>query len=200
MQKGDRVIVADLSLSLPLCQCPYFGRANRLGHHDGVVAHVRGIGHSARLRHVERFRSRRHAPAHNRDRQVLHLRCNHRGRYRRSADRPNADLLEPGQHLGRVGVDAVRARPPLTARPVSPVRSARRRNPTLPAWATTPVPSPVTDKPADHELYGVPSSLRILRRRNPKFPLPDRHFRASTRKRQRSPVNDAGSRACCSDG
>ena len=52
MQKGDHVIVADLSLSLPLRQRPYLGRAHRLGHHDGVVPHVRGIGHSARLRQV----------------------------------------------------------------------------------------------------------------------------------------------------
>src|SRR6185436_7606590 len=52
MQKGDRVIVADLSLSLALRQRPYLGRAHRLGHDDGVVPHVRGIGHSARLRQV----------------------------------------------------------------------------------------------------------------------------------------------------
>jgi hypothetical protein len=37
MQKRDHVIVADLSLSLPLRQRPYLGRAHRLGHHDGVV-------------------------------------------------------------------------------------------------------------------------------------------------------------------
>src|SRR3954452_17941893 len=48
MQKGDHVIVADLSLSLPLRQRPYLGRAHRLGHHDGVVPHVRGIGHRAK--------------------------------------------------------------------------------------------------------------------------------------------------------
>jgi hypothetical protein len=55
MQKSDHVIVADLSLSLPLRQRPYLGRAHRLGHHDGVVPHVGGIGHSARLRQIERF-------------------------------------------------------------------------------------------------------------------------------------------------
>jgi NAD(P)-dependent dehydrogenase (short-subunit alcohol dehydrogenase family) len=49
MQKGHQVIVADLSLSLPLRQRPYLGRAHPLGHHDGVVPHVRGISHSARL-------------------------------------------------------------------------------------------------------------------------------------------------------
>src|SRR6476469_2769693 len=52
MQKGDHVIVADSSLSLPLRQRPYLGRAHRLGHHDGVVPHVRGIGHRVRLRQV----------------------------------------------------------------------------------------------------------------------------------------------------
>jgi hypothetical protein len=54
------------------------GRAHRLGHHDGVVPHVRGIGHSARLRQVGASVSRRHAPSHNRDRHVLDLRRNHR--------------------------------------------------------------------------------------------------------------------------
>ena len=71
----------------------------------------------------------------------------------------------------------------------SPVRSASRRNPTLPAWATTPVPSPVTDKPADYEIYGVPSSLKILRRRNPKFPagqaLPSINTHTTTITRER---------------
>ena len=37
MQKGDHVIVADLSLSLPLRQRPYLGRLIVSGHHDGVV-------------------------------------------------------------------------------------------------------------------------------------------------------------------
>src|SRR5665811_1172561 len=44
---------------------------------------------------------------------------------------------------------------------VRPVRSPTRRSPTLPAWATTPDPPPVTDKPADHEVRftcRVPSS------------------------------------------
>jgi hypothetical protein len=62
IQKGDHVILADLSLSLPLGQRPYLGRAHPLGHHDRVVAHVGGIGHGARLRPIERFGSRRHAP------------------------------------------------------------------------------------------------------------------------------------------
>jgi hypothetical protein len=69
--------------------------------------------------------------------------------------------------------------------PVRAVRSANRLNPTLPQWATTPVPSPVTDKPADHEVrftYGVPSRQEILNRRKSKFPLLGRHFRASTRR------------------
>src|SRR5215212_1180052 len=52
MQKGDHVIVANLSLSLPLRQRPYLGRGHPLGHHDGVVPHVRGIGHRARLPQV----------------------------------------------------------------------------------------------------------------------------------------------------
>ena len=56
MQEGDRLIVANLSLSLPLRQIPYLGRAHRLGHHDGVASHVRAIGHSARLPQVERIR------------------------------------------------------------------------------------------------------------------------------------------------
>ena len=49
--------------------------------------------------------------------------------------------------------------------------------------------------PSDHEVrftYGVPSSSEILRRRNPKNSLPDRHFRASTRRHPPSPVNDPG--------
>jgi hypothetical protein len=52
MQKGHHVIVADVSVSLPLRQRPYLGRAHPLGHHDGVVPHVRGISHSARLRRL----------------------------------------------------------------------------------------------------------------------------------------------------
>ena len=47
----------------------------------------------------------------------------------------------------------------------------------------------------DHHLRftrGVPSSLRTLRRRNPKFPLLDRHFRVSTRGPRRPAVNDRG--------
>jgi len=76
---------------------------------------------------------------------------------------------------------------------VRPVRSATSRNATLPACATTPDPSPVTDNPHDHEVrftYGVPSTLENLRRRNPKFPLLGRHFRASTRRSTRDSVND----------
>ena len=61
------------------------------------------------LRRLSASVSQQHVPAHNRDRHVLHLRRRHRGRCRRSADRSNADLLQPGQHLGRVGVDAVGA-------------------------------------------------------------------------------------------
>jgi hypothetical protein len=56
MQKSDHAIVADLSPSLPLRERPYLGRAHRLGHDDGVVPHVRGIGHSARLRQLRAFR------------------------------------------------------------------------------------------------------------------------------------------------
>jgi hypothetical protein len=43
--------------------------------------------------------------------------------------------------------------------PVRPVRSAKSRRPALPTWATTPVLSPDTDDPADHDVrftYGVP--------------------------------------------
>ena len=82
---------------------------------------------------------------------------------------------------------------------MSPVRSARNRRPALPAWATTPVPSPDTNNPADHAVrftYGVPSSSEILRRRNPKNSLPDRHFRASTRRKHLPPVNDPGLEHC----
>ena len=98
-----------------------------------------------------------------------------------------------GQPMGRTPTSSSRVS--ISARQPGLIR--QQTNPKLPAWATTPVPSPVTDKPADHEVrvsYGVPSSLRVLRRRNPKFCLPDRPFRASTRTQQRSPVNDAGSR------
>ena len=72
----------------------------------------------------------------------------------------------------------------LQTSPVNPVRSACRRRPTLPAWATTPAPSPVTDKPADHEVrftYGVPASRDFSERRKSKNPMQDRHFRVSTR-------------------
>jgi hypothetical protein len=49
MQKGHQVIVADLSLSLPLRQRLTWAGAHPFGHHDGVVPHVGGISHSARL-------------------------------------------------------------------------------------------------------------------------------------------------------
>lgn len=78
---------------------------------------------------------------------------------------------------------------------VSPVRSASIRNPTATACATIPVPSPVTDKPADHDVlftYGVPSSWPFLDLRKYKNPKQDRHFRASTRGDDRSAVNDRG--------
>jgi hypothetical protein len=38
--KKRRVILADLSLSLPLRQLHYLGLARRLRHHDGVPLHV----------------------------------------------------------------------------------------------------------------------------------------------------------------
>src|SRR5665213_3487329 len=78
MQESDHVIVADLSLSLPLRQRPYLGRVHPLGHDDGVVAHVRGIRHDARLRQVWASVSGRHAPSPNCDRHVLDLRRNDR--------------------------------------------------------------------------------------------------------------------------
>src|ERR1700758_1317810 len=56
-----------------LRQRPYLGRAHPLGHHDGVVPHVGGISHSAR-RGLSASVSQQHAPAHNRDRHVVHLR------------------------------------------------------------------------------------------------------------------------------
>jgi hypothetical protein len=74
--------------------------------------------------------------------------------------------------------------------PIRPVRSASSRRPALSAWATTPVPSPDTDNPADHDLrftYGVPSGLRNLNLRKSKNPLPDRHFRAFTRRQPHYP-------------
>jgi len=78
---------------------------------------------------------------------------------------------------------------------VRTLRSARSRNATLPAWATTPTPSPETDRPADDEVgftYGLPSKLENWGRCNPKFPLLGRHFRVSTRRSRRRPVNDPG--------
>ena len=72
---------------------------------------------------------------------------------------------------------------PSTTRPFRPVRSASNRTATLPACAPTPVPSPVTDMPANHEvrfIYRVPSSARILGPPQSKNPLQDRHFGAST--------------------
>jgi hypothetical protein len=50
------------------CQPPYLSRAHPLGHHDGVVPHVRAIGHSATLRQVRPSVCRRHAPSQKRDR------------------------------------------------------------------------------------------------------------------------------------
>ncbi len=58
-----------------------------------------------------------------------------------------------------------RLRRTLDSSPVSPTRSANIRFATLPACATTPLPSPVTDKPADHEvrfIYRMPSCSGIL--------------------------------------
>ena len=80
---------------------------------------------------------------------------------------------------------------PMSGRPGRPAAEAA----TLPAWATTPVPSPVTDNPADHEVrftYGVPSSLATLDLRKPKYPMQDRHFRASTRRQTPSTMNEPG--------
>jgi hypothetical protein len=78
MQKGDHVIFADLGSSLPLRHPPYLSRAHPLGHHNGVVPHVRAIGHSATLRQVRPSASRRHAHSPNRDRHVPNLGRNHR--------------------------------------------------------------------------------------------------------------------------
>jgi len=55
---------------------------------------------------------------------------------------------------------------------VRPVRSASIRTATLPAWATTPLPSPVTDNPADQDVlftYQVPSHSGVLCLRKPKY-------------------------------
>ena len=67
-------------------------------------------------------------------------------------------------------------------RSVNPTRSASIRTATLPAWATTPVPSPDTTNPVDHAVlftYQVPSRLRTCVVANPSISLQDRHFGAS---------------------
>src|SRR5258708_31990405 len=99
MQKSDHVIVADLSLSLPLGQRPYLGRAHPLGHHDGVVPHVGGIGHSARLRRLSASAFPPHPPAPNPERHLIPLRRNPHRRGRQSAAKPHDDLLPPAPHL-----------------------------------------------------------------------------------------------------
>jgi hypothetical protein len=101
----------------------------------------------------------------------------------------NALFFETAEgRLGRVtfeGLDAT----------VRPVRSANSRVATLRACATTPTPSPVTDRPVDPGVrftYGVPSTWgpgTISKSKNPKQ---DRHFRASTRRSRRGAVNDPG--------
>jgi hypothetical protein len=65
----------------------------------------------------------------------------------------------------------------------------RPRSPTLPAWATTPFPSSVTDRPDDHEVpftYGVPSFLEFLNHRKSKNPkgrvLPSDFLAGSSRR------------------
>ena len=79
------------------------------GHHDGVVPHVRGIGHSARLRRSSTSVSRRHAGAHNRDR---HLHPMRRNQVAADGQRYAGRRPPPAGLASRpVGVDAVRARP-----------------------------------------------------------------------------------------
>jgi hypothetical protein len=65
--------------------------------------------------------------------------------------------------------------------PVRPTRSASIRIPIDPECDTTPEPSAVTDRPADHGLCftcEVPLNQEFLLCRKTKFPLKDRHFRA----------------------
>jgi hypothetical protein len=103
MQKDDRVIVADLSLSFPLRQLPYLGRAHRLGHHDGVAPHIRGIGHSARLRQVELP-----FPEDRRPHPIVIDMCSICDATTAFAPTVSGwaerDHLHPVQHLGRIGV------------------------------------------------------------------------------------------------
>lgn len=78
---------------------------------------------------------------------------------------------------------------------MSPVRSANMRTATLPAWATTPVPSPVTDNPADHVVlftYQVPSRWTTCDFANSSIPLQDRHFGVSGRRVRSQHMNDQG--------
>ena len=77
---------------------------------------------------------------------------------------------------------------------VRPVRSASRRSPTLPAWATTPTPSAETDNPDDHDVrftYRVLPAGRTWALASPSLPCRE-HFGASTRRSPRHPVNDPG--------
>lgn len=91
------------------------------------------------------------------------------------------------------GVNEVRATA-LDSSLVNPVPSASRRNPTLPAWATTAGPSRY--RPASRPLSTLQlrSALQFeaLKTSQSQVPLPDRDFRVSTGAQQRSPVNDAG--------
>lgn len=65
---------------------------------------------------------------------------------------------------------------------VNPVRSASKGSAALPAWATTPVPCPVTDNPADHAVlftHQVPYRWTTCSVGRPSISLQDRHLDAS---------------------
>jgi len=71
---------------------------------------------------------------------------------------------------------------------VSPLRSASNLTATLPACATTPVPSADTDNLDDLVCFTceAPLPLGHWNSRKSKFPLRDRHFRGQVTTRERS--------------
>ena len=78
---------------------------------------------------------------------------------------------------------------------VRPTWSASSRTAAPPACATTPTPSPETDRPVDHDVlftYQVPSRTGLCVFATTSIPLQDRHFGTSRGRVTHSPMKSRG--------